>query len=1171
MAYDGTLKFDTSMDASGFQKGASKLGDIVNGLGIFEVIKKGFNMIVDSLDAAMGRLDTMDQFNRVMGTMTGSTEKANKALKETTTIVTGTAYGLDTASKGVQAFVASGMKVADATDTMAAWADATSFYTKGTNAELETVSTALQKMQTKGTVTMEHLQMLLEAGIPAVQIYADAVGMSTDEVSEAMGKGELKTSDFITAMNRAFETGTSGFPSVAGAAKEAGDSWSGSIDNMKAAITRGTASILTSFDKMFNVKSNMVAFGKSIETVMKGIAENMDIIAPIAIAATAAIVTLKVASSVSTAVSALNNSIKLASKTVQLFTVGINAQTAAEIEGAKANGLLTSAIAVGNVVKAIAKTLMLVMTGATWAEAAATASLSAAWTALNTVIFASPLGWILLAIVGVVAAISAIVGAVKRANKEYYAEKDALKDLEKEHEGYADALNKSKDAARNEAAEKIAQVQNNRDLLNSLASLVDENGKVIGSTGEVRSKVKELNKNIEGLGLAFDEATGQVNMGRDELKAYGDALDTVTEYEAAQDEYNNILKERNSLQAKINALEAKKEIYNKMLQDGTISQSQYNKLTREADGLLKDYGDSMNGLEIDVNAYKIAVEDAYNSEAEIAVKRQEIINNQMKTVEDYAEKYQLSAEQILNEASRMEGGLEEWGTKAEETYAYVLVAQQDYVDQIKAGNVAIDASYAESLENRRVNGEELNTIEQAYLDRWNEMNQAAVDHYKGQQQEIVDAARSSKDEIILSEQQSADERLRIQAANNEATAAYVDNYNSIWRKIPMEHRQYLSDMTIEDARFLNDIASTWDEGGKEQWDQYVSGIQESMATSKELIQGTAEEYGADVVGGTVTGMESATPAVSAAAENAASIYGGTLSASTAPTTAAQQIADGVTQELTSADYSGITTGISTAISAGMGGVTAAMTSLSSNVQSVLKAMSANAVTIATSMMAQITFRISVARDEVLAAIDTIMAAVTEGFRKTDDVYRAVDAIVTGVLERLGGLVPQSRDVIDNMFSGMASAMDSWAPTLYNKADDIAAEIIRRLNKAFDIHSPSRVMAEIFGNVMQGMVRGMDTEEGSLFRTVDNLTDGILGRFGGLDISDSLLYRLRNTVAAGRSAITPAAVTYARTVSTSNNQTVTNNNNKPTFVINKDADMDLAIRKYDRMLARKLST
>ena len=77
---------------------------IVEGLGIFEILKKGVQMVADSVQAAMSRLDTMDQFNRVMTTMTGSTKKANDALSETNEIVSGTAFGLDTASKGVQAF-----------------------------------------------------------------------------------------------------------------------------------------------------------------------------------------------------------------------------------------------------------------------------------------------------------------------------------------------------------------------------------------------------------------------------------------------------------------------------------------------------------------------------------------------------------------------------------------------------------------------------------------------------------------------------------------------------------------------------------------------------------------------------------------------------------------------------------------------------------------------------------------------------------------------------------------------------------------------------------------------------------------------------------------------------------------------------------------------------------
>ena len=59
MAYDGSLKFDTSLDASGLQKGANNLKGIVEGLGIFELLKKGVQMVKDSVQAAMSRLDTM--------------------------------------------------------------------------------------------------------------------------------------------------------------------------------------------------------------------------------------------------------------------------------------------------------------------------------------------------------------------------------------------------------------------------------------------------------------------------------------------------------------------------------------------------------------------------------------------------------------------------------------------------------------------------------------------------------------------------------------------------------------------------------------------------------------------------------------------------------------------------------------------------------------------------------------------------------------------------------------------------------------------------------------------------------------------------------------------------------------------------------------------------------
>lgn len=115
MSYDGSLIFDTEINTQGFQTGANKLNSIVGRPCVFKLIEKGFSLVTGSIDKAMGRIDTMEQFSRVMTTVTGDVNATNEALDETTEIVTGTAYGLDFAGRAVQNFVSRGMEIEKST------------------------------------------------------------------------------------------------------------------------------------------------------------------------------------------------------------------------------------------------------------------------------------------------------------------------------------------------------------------------------------------------------------------------------------------------------------------------------------------------------------------------------------------------------------------------------------------------------------------------------------------------------------------------------------------------------------------------------------------------------------------------------------------------------------------------------------------------------------------------------------------------------------------------------------------------------------------------------------------------------------------------------------------------------------------------------------------------
>lgn len=292
MAVAGSLTYDTKIDTSGYKKGLddlkgdtqsafSQIRNIVASLGIADLISSAFDTLKGSIDSAMKRIDTMDQFTRVMTAMTGSAEKADKALASIKDTVTGTAYGLDVAAMSAQKFVTSGMQLDKSTEQVKIWADAVAFYGDGTNETFENVTDALAKMVSKGKVEMDQLNRLTDAGIPAVQIYADMVGKSIQEVQDDLSNGNISTQEFLDGLQTAFSEGTNRFASITNAAKEAGASWSATFDNMKAAVTRGMQSIIESIDDALSsnglptMREMIADIGSISEDALKEISKRM--------------------------------------------------------------------------------------------------------------------------------------------------------------------------------------------------------------------------------------------------------------------------------------------------------------------------------------------------------------------------------------------------------------------------------------------------------------------------------------------------------------------------------------------------------------------------------------------------------------------------------------------------------------------------------------------------------------------------------------------------------------------------------------------------------------------------------------------------------------------------------------------------------------------------------
>lgn len=264
------------------ESATSSIMKIASGIGVFKALSASANLVKSSISSAMGRQDTMEAFNRTITQITGSAENATKALEDLKKITKGTAYGLDIAVKATQNFVTRGMDLSKATKSVGIWADAVSFYGKGTNEQLETVTDALAKMRTKGTVEMEQLNRLFDVGINAVGIYAKAVGRNAADVQEDLSAKTITTEQFLDVVEKAMAEGTNGVDKIAGAALQAGSSWTGTIDNMKAATTRGVLSIMQAIDNMLSknklpqMREMISQFGKTAEATMNVIAGGIE-------------------------------------------------------------------------------------------------------------------------------------------------------------------------------------------------------------------------------------------------------------------------------------------------------------------------------------------------------------------------------------------------------------------------------------------------------------------------------------------------------------------------------------------------------------------------------------------------------------------------------------------------------------------------------------------------------------------------------------------------------------------------------------------------------------------------------------------------------------------------------------------------------------------------------
>ena len=251
MAVAGTLTYKTELDTSGVQKAGSTVKSIIAGLGITKLISTAMNEIKNSTDDAIKRLDTLNNFPKVMSNLGIASEDADKSIKKMSDRLSGLPTTLDQGASAVQRFTSANGNVEKSTDIFLALNNA--ILAGGASTEIQ--ASALEQLSqayAKGKPDMMEWRTALTAMPAQLKQVADAMGyVSSDELGEALRNGTISMDEFMDTITKLNTEGVDGFQSFEEQARNSTGGIATAISVAKTQIVKGVTDIINALNERF--------------------------------------------------------------------------------------------------------------------------------------------------------------------------------------------------------------------------------------------------------------------------------------------------------------------------------------------------------------------------------------------------------------------------------------------------------------------------------------------------------------------------------------------------------------------------------------------------------------------------------------------------------------------------------------------------------------------------------------------------------------------------------------------------------------------------------------------------------------------------------------------------------------------------------------------------------
>lgn len=210
---------------------------------------KAFDAISASIDSAVSRVDTMNNFPRVLAGLGYSADDASAAVKKMGDHLTGLPTKLDAMTSSVQKIVPTVKDVGKATDIMLAFNDALlagGASTQVQDAALEQFTQVLSK----GKPELEDwrsIQQAMPGQLDQVSKSILGASASSNDLYQAMKDGKVTVADLSDAFVALDTEGYAGFDSFSTQAKNGTAGIATSMSNLQNSVTKATAAVIQAF------------------------------------------------------------------------------------------------------------------------------------------------------------------------------------------------------------------------------------------------------------------------------------------------------------------------------------------------------------------------------------------------------------------------------------------------------------------------------------------------------------------------------------------------------------------------------------------------------------------------------------------------------------------------------------------------------------------------------------------------------------------------------------------------------------------------------------------------------------------------------------------------------------------------------------------------------------